>query len=105
MKAPVPEKRFLQMKRVLHEPHGGAWQWETKTSFSVAAVPPEKRSSSLLGSYKGPVNSNWEKIPLVFVFPTPYTVVKHLLYMSSLHSSCEGRNTEDAEKTEVEKSM
>lgn len=38
-----------------------------------------------------------------FVFTTPYTVIKRLLYMNSFHSSCEGASTKDVDKTEVEK--
>lgn len=55
------------------------------------------------GELQGSSEFKWKKIPLFFSFPTPYRVIKHLLYMNSLHSSCEGTNTKDVDKTEVEK--
>lgn len=55
------------------------------------------------GELRGSSEFNWKKIPPFFLFPTPYTVIKHLLYMNSLHASCEGTNTKEMDKTEVEK--
>lgn len=55
------------------------------------------------GELRGSSEFYWKKIPPFLFFPTPYIVIKHLLYMNSLHASCEGTNTREMDKTEVEK--